>query len=145
VYTVRIFQPTDMFPVIKLASETLTERYNPSLFNYFYEVFNQGFLVAEKHHKIVGFIVGVKISSESVRILMIAVSEKQRRLNIGSALLNNFLRKILIQNINHVELEVKKSNNGAIEFYQKNKFVIVDTIPKFYQNGEDAFTMRLIL
>jgi len=145
VYTVRIFQPTDMFPVIKLASETLTERYNPSLFNYFYEVFNQGFLVAEKHHKIVGFIVGVKTSSESVRILMIAVSEKQRRLNIGSALLNNFLRKILIQNINHVELEVKKSNNGAIEFYQKNKFVIVDTIPKFYQNGEDAFTMRLIL
>jgi len=145
VYTVRIFQPTDMFPVIKLASETLTERYNPSLFNYFYEVFNQGFLVAEKHHKIVGFIVGVKTSSESVRILMIAVSEKQRRLNIGSALLNNFLRKILIQNINHVELEVKKSNNGAIKFYQKNKFVIVDTIPKFYQNGEDAFTMRLIL
>ena len=144
-YTVRIFQPTDMFPVIKLASETLTERYNPSLFNYFYETFNQGFLVAEKHHKIVGFIVGVKISSESVRILMIAVSEKQRRLNIGSALLNNFLRKILIQNINHVELEVKKSNNGAIKFYQKHKFVIVDTIPKFYQNGEDAFTMHLIL
>ena len=134
-----------MFPVIKLASETLTERYNPSLFNYFYETFNQGFLVAEKHHKIVGFIVGVKTSSVSVRILMMAVSEKQRRLKIGSALLNNFLRKILIQNINHVELEVKTSNNGAIKFYQKHGFFIVDTIPKFYQNGEDAFTMQLIV
>jgi ribosomal-protein-alanine N-acetyltransferase len=134
-----------MFPVIKLAYETLTERYNPSLFNYFYETFNQGFLVAEKHHKIVGFIVGVKTSSEDARILMIAVLEKLRGQNIGSALLNHFLKEIIIQKIKHVELEVKISNNMAIEFYRKHGFIIIDTIPKFYQNGEDAYTMRLTL
>jgi len=134
-----------MFPVIKLASETLTERYNPSLFNYFYETFNQGFLVAEKHHKIVGFIVGVKTSSKDARILMIAVSEKQRGKNIGSALLNYFLKEIIIQKIKQVELEVKTRNNVAIEFYRKHRFTIIDTIPKFYQSGEDAYTMRLIL
>jgi len=145
VFTVRTFQPNDIFPVIKLASETLTERYNPSLFNYFYETFNQGFLIAEKHHKIVAFIVGVKTSSEGARILMIAVSEKQRGQNIGSALLNHFLKEIIIQKIKHVELEVKISNNMAIEFYRKHRFIIIDTIPKFYQSGEDAYTMRLIL
>jgi [ribosomal protein S18]-alanine N-acetyltransferase len=145
VFTVKIFQPNDIFPVVKLASETLTERYNPSLFNYFYETFNQGFLVAEKHHKIVGFIVGVKTSSEGARILMIAVSEKQRGQNIGSALLNHFLKEIIIQKIKHIELEVKISNNVAIEFYQKHGFIIIDTISKFYQSGEDAYTMRLIL
>jgi len=134
-----------MFPVIKLASETLTERYNPSLFNYFYETFNQGFLVAEKHHKIVGFIVGVKTSLESARILMIAVSKKQRGQNIGSALLNHFLKEAIIQKIKHVELEVKINNNVAIEFYQKHGFIIMDKILKFYQSGEDAYTMRLIL
>ena len=144
-FTVKIFQPNDMFPVIKLASETLTERYNPSLFNYFYEAFNQGFLVAEKHHKIVGFIVGIKTSLEGAKILMIAVSEKQRGQNIGSALLNHFLKEIIIQKIKHVELEVKSSNNVAIEFYRKHGFIIIDTIPKFYQSGEDAYTMRLIL
>ena len=134
-----------MFPVIKLASETLTERYNPSLFNYFYEAFNQGFLVAEKHHKIVGFIVGVKTSLESARILMIAVSKKHRGQNIGSALLNHFLKEAIIQKIKHVELEVKINNNVAIEFYQKHGFIIMDKILKFYQSGEDAYTMRLIL
>ena len=144
-FTVRIFQPNDIFPVIKLASETLTERYNPSLFNYFYETFNQGFLVAEKHHKIVGFIVGVKTSSKDARILMIAVSEKQRGKNIGSALLNYFLKEIIIQKIKQVELEVKTRNNVAIEFYRKHRFTIIDTIPKFYQSGEDAYAMRLIL
>ena len=144
-FTVKIFQPNDMFPVIKLASETLTERYNPSLFNYFYEAFNQGFLVAEKHHKIVGFIVGVKTSPEDARILMIAVSEKQRGRNIGSALLNHFLKEIIIRKIKHVKLDVKISNNVAIAFYRKHRFTIIDTIPKFYQSGEDAYTMRLIL
>lgn len=144
-FTVRIFQPNDMFPVIKLASETLTECYNPSLFNYFHETFNQGFLVAEKHHKIVGFIVGVKTSLEGARILMIAVSEKQRGQNTGSVLLNHFLKEIIIQKIKHVELEVKISNNIAIEFYRKHGFIIIDTISKFYQSGEDAYTMRLIL
>ena len=134
-----------MFPVIKLAYETLTEHYNPSLFNYFYEAFNQGFLVTEKHHKIVGFIVGVKTSLEGARILMMAVSEKQRGQNIGSALLNHFLKEIIIRKIKHVELEVKISNNVAIGFYLKHGFIIIDTIPKFYQNGEDAYTMRLIL
>ena len=144
-FTVKIFQPNDMFPVIKLASETLTERYNPILFNYFYETFNQGFLVAEKHHKIVGFIVGVKTSLESARILMMAVSKKHRGQNIGSALLNHFLKGIITRKIKHVTLEVKISNNAAIEFYQKHRFTIIDTIPKFYQNGEDAYTMRLII
>ena len=144
-FTVRIFQPNDIFPVIKLASETLTERYNPSLFNYFYETFNQGFLIAEKHHKIVGFIVGVKTSSKTAKILMIAVSKKQRGKKIGSALLNQFLKEIIIQKIKNVELEVKTNNNVALEFYRKHRFIIIDTIPKFYQNGEDAYTMRLTL
>ena len=134
-----------MFPVIKLASEILTERYNPSLFNYFYETFPSGFWVAEKLHKIVGFIVGVKISSEAARILMLAVAEKQRRQGIGFALLNHFLKEIFTQNIKHVELEVRTSSNQAIKFYQKHGFDIIDTISKFYQNGEDAYIMRRVL
>ena len=56
VFKVRLFKPTDMFSVIKLASETLPERYNPSLFNYFYETFSHGFIIAERAHKIIGFI-----------------------------------------------------------------------------------------
>ena len=130
-----------MFSVIKLASETLTERYNPSLFNYFYETFPQGLWVAEKLHKIVGFIVGVKTNPETARILMLSVSEKQRRQGIGSTLLNHFLKEIYTQGTKHVELEVKINNNQAIKFYQKHGFNIIDTIPKFYQNGEDAYIM----
>ncbi len=93
---IRIFKPTDMFSVIKLASDTLTERYNPSLFNYFYETFPKGFIVAEIAHKIIGFLIGVKINQEKAKILMLSVSENYRKQNIGSELLMRFLKEMVM-------------------------------------------------
>lgn len=142
VLQVRIFQPNDMFSVIKLANKSLTEQYSPSLFNYFYETFPQAFIVAEQHHKIIGFIVGVKITQDTARILMLAVSEKYRRQNIGSMLLNKFFEKTLEEHIKQISLEVRVGDEKAIKFYQKHGFKITDEIQKFYQNGEDAYLMR---
>jgi ribosomal-protein-alanine acetyltransferase len=142
VITVRKFKPTDMFAVIKLASDTLTERYNPSLFNYFYETFPEGFIVAEKAHKIVGFVIGVKIKSNTAKILMISVSEQHRKQKIGSTLLAQFLKEITSKKIKHIELEVRTNNKKAIKFYQKYKFKIIEKLKEFYQTGEDAYTMR---
>ncbi len=134
-----------MFSVINLSFKTLTERYNPSLFNYFYENFPEGFWVCEKNHKIVGFIVGVKTNSEIARILILAVLKEYRRQGIGNILLKNFLREVAIKNIKHVELEVETKNKSAIEFYMENGFEIIDILIKFYQNGKDAYVMRLII
>ena len=131
-----------MFPVIKLASETLTENYNPSIFNYFYETFPQGFIVAEKHHKIIGFIVGLPINNQTAKILMLSIIESQRRQNIGSELLKEFIIETTLNNLKKIELEVRIDNNKAIKFYQKNGFKIIEKIKNFYQNQEDAYTMR---
>ena len=139
---IRQFQPEDMFPVIKLASETLPEQYNPSLFNYFYETFPQGFIVAEKAHKMIGFIIGVKTNPETAKILMLSVLEPYRKQNIGSALLNQFLKEMSAENIKNTELEVRIDNQKAIKFYKKHGFKITEKIPKFYQNGGDAYTMK---
>lgn len=130
-----------MFSVIKLASETLPERYNPSLFNYFYETYSQGFIVAETAHKIIGFIVGVKTSPIKAKILMLSVSEIHRKKNIGSKLLIEFLKETSLENIKNVELEVRIDNKMAINFYQKHGFKIKKELKEFYQNGENAYTM----
>lgn len=131
-----------MFPVIKLASETLTENYNPSIFNYFYETYPQGFIVAEKHHKIIGFIVGLPLNNQTAKILMLSILESQRRQNIGSELLKQFVAEIILNDIKNIELEVRTDNIKAIKFYQKHDFKIIDKIKSFYQNQEDAYTMR---
>jgi len=142
VLEIRSFKPADMFSVIKLASLALPERYNPSIFNYFYETFSKGFIVAEKDHKIIGFIVGVKINQDIAKILMLSVSELFRNQNIGSSLFKKFLEEVSYDNIKNIQLEVRSDNKKAIKFYEKNGFKIIKKIPKFYQNGKDAFTME---
>ena len=137
-----MFQPTDMFSVIKLASDTLPERYNPSLFNYFFETFPEGFIVAEQAHKTIGFIVGVKTDVENAKILMLSVSNSFRRKKIGSKLLEKFIKEIIKTETKIIALEVRVDNTDAINFYQNHGFTITDRISEFYQNGQDAFTMK---
>ena len=131
-----------MFSVIKLASETLPERYNPSLFNYFYETFPQGFIVAEIGQKIIGFLVGVKTNPNTAKILMLSVTKPHRKQKIGSALLIQFLNDMTNEKVKKIELEVRTDNKKAIQFYKNQGFEIVIKLSEFYQNGEDAFTMR---
>jgi len=134
-----------MFSVIKLSSENLSERYNPNLFNYFYETFPKGFWVCEINHKIIGFLVGVKLNNEMAKILMLSISNIYQNRGIGRQLLSTFLREMTIENIKKVELEIRKKNYKGIKFYKKFGFEIVDIIETFYENGEDAFIMRLVL
>ncbi|UCD13435.1 MAG: ribosomal protein S18-alanine N-acetyltransferase [Thermoplasmatales archaeon] len=141
-FEIRQVQPIDIFPVIKIAYESLPERYSPMIFNKFYESFSEGFLVAEKAKKIVGFIIGIKTSNETVRIPMLAVHKNYRRQGVGSALITQMLKKLRLQNIQHIDLEVKTSNTAAIQFYKKHGFVITENIPSFYQTGEDAYIMK---
>jgi ribosomal-protein-alanine acetyltransferase len=144
-FTIRYFQPTDMFSVIKLASTTLTEQYNPSLFTYFYETFPKGFIIAEKAHKIIGFIIGIKINPKTAKILMLSISKSYRKQKIGSNLLYQLLKEITKEKIKYIELEVRTDNEKAIKFYQKHGFKITEKLEKFYQNKDDAYNMRLTI
>lgn len=144
-YTIRNFQPEDMFSVIKIASDTLTEQYSPSLFNYLYETYSKGFFVAEIAHKVVGFIVGIKLNDTTAKVLMLSVVEKHRRKKVATALLNQFIESIKKEKVKIVELEVRTDNKGAIAFYQKQGFKIVDRIDDFYQDGKSAYIMRKMI
>ena len=79
---------------------------------------------AEKHHKIVGFLIGIKTHDEIAKILMLSVNENHRKQGIGFALLINFLQEMLLQNIRLVNLEVRTNNKIANTFYKKHGFDI---------------------
>ena len=145
VLTIRQVQPQDIFAVIKIAHESLPEQYSPIIFNTFYESFPQGFLIAEKNHKIIGFIVGIKTHTDTAKILMLSVNKKHRRRKIGSSLISHFIQIVISQNINIINLEVRTNNTIAIAFYKKHGFDIQEKISGFYQNGEDAYSMRHVL
>lgn len=139
---IREVQPQDFFSIIKLAYESLTEVYSPMVFNTFYESYPKGFLVAEKNKKIVGFIIGIKMSDVGAKISMMAVNKNYRRNKIGSLLINNLIQRLKQDNVLILDLEVRTNNTSAIQFYKKHGFIISEKILKFYQTGEDAYIME---
>jgi [ribosomal protein S18]-alanine N-acetyltransferase len=142
VLIIRRVQPNDIFPVIALAFETLPERYHPSIFTQFYESCPEGFLVALNHETIIGFLIGIKTTPDTARILMLAVKDTHRKQGIGSALLMQFIKEMKQQNVTRMELEVRTSNKGALRFYKSKGFLLQATLQQFYQNGENAYCMR---
>lgn len=139
---IRRFKPDDIYAVINLAYTCLPERYNPMIFNQFYEAFPEGFLVAESHHKIIGFLVGVVTPEGGGRIVMLAVSDSYRRRGVGSSLLRCFIDEMKKKGLRVIHLETRVTNKNAIEFYKKHGFSIVDRIKRFYQNGEDGYILE---
>ena len=139
--TIRQFQPEDTFTVIKLAYETLPERYNPTTFNNLYESFPEGFIIAEQYHKIIGFIAGTK-TFEHAKIMLLTVSENYRRKKIATNLINKFYENLKKINVPNIELSVKTDNTAAITFYKKQGFIIIEKIGNFYQDGSNAYIMK---
>ena len=142
VILIRTFQANDMFSVVKLASETLTESYQPPLFNFLYETCPDGFIVAEKHHQLVGFIAGFQTSKTTGRISILAIRKNERRQGIASSLLSEFLTRMKEQHIHQIELEVSTPNHTAVGFYKKHGFMVKEKVIAFYQNGDDAYIMK---
>ena len=84
-------------------------------------------------------IIGVIIYNEPydrIEIEYISVNEQHKNKGIGSKL----LKAIEKNNIKNITLEVRQSNEVAINFYKKNGYKIV-SIRKNYYNHEDGYLM----
>lgn len=105
-------------------------------FKWLYKRDNQGFLVAEKDGKAVGFIAGDGnwIDQEGERVLEIHelfVLPEERRKGVGSMLLKEILEYGKKRGLKKVELWVGKTNYQAICFYKKFGFKEVGTWGKW--------------
>ena len=87
---------------------------------------------------LVGFIHINKLY-ENMDIINIIVNKDYRYKGIGTKLLNYIVDNY--KDINNIMLEVRESNNTAIEFYKKNGFKIINVRKKYYGN-EDALIMK---
>ena len=138
-YFIREFRDEDIYEVLNIANESLTETYIPELFLDIHSLWPQGFLVAEGKG-ILGFIAGIKQLREA-RILMLAVKREHRGKGIGTALMKRFMNLCRAEGLMSIRLEVRTQNIKAIEFYKKFGFTIISYVPKYYTNGDDAYIM----
>lgn len=101
----------------------------------FYNFLTKLFFVIEVNGKIVGYVVGDK---ERKLIISIAVHPSYRRRGYGRKLIEHVMGLMG----GFAELQVRKSNEGAINFYKKLGFREIKVLKRYYQDGEDAILMR---
>ena len=106
-------------------------------------------LVAEENSKIVGFI-DFMITFNSATIVQIAVIPEYRKQKIATMLLKemeNSFPKDIEDVVENVTLEVRKTNESAINLYKKGGYEIIVEKKHYYPDGEDAIYMvkRILL
>jgi len=97
-------------------------------------------LVARKHGRVVGYVFAMWFFDE-MHVNKIAVDERERRQGIALSLMGECLRFAKANRIKTISLEVRKSNDGAQEFYRFLDFEASYTRPRYYPDGEAAVVM----
>ena len=140
----------DIWEVMKVNEVTLPEHYTPEFYMEIYENFPDGFLVVKLNGKIVGYEMnrlehglsnfGFSFVKKG-HVVSIAVLEDHRNKGLGTALLNESMRKMKENGCSEAYLEVRISNEPAIRLYKKLGFAVIRTIPYYYSDGESAYVM----
>ncbi|HEV2722713.1 MAG TPA: ribosomal protein S18-alanine N-acetyltransferase [Thermoanaerobaculia bacterium] len=97
-------------------------------------------LVARKDGRIAGYVFAMWFFDE-MHINKIAVDERERRQGIALALMGECLRFAKTNRIKTISLEVRKTNQGAQDFYRVLDFEPSYTRPRYYPDGEAAVIM----
>ena len=92
--------------------------------------------------QIVGF-VDYWVTFDSGTICQIAVHPDIQRSGVGSELMNEVKKDAFAKKVKTITLEVRESNEKAINFYKKHGFKISHKKEGYYSNGEDAIYMIL--
>jgi len=99
-----------------------------------------GFLVAA-NDTVFGYIVADAVSNQMMpvgHIKNLAVKQNQRGRGLGSLLLSRGIEMLEANGIGTIKLEVRRSNEPALELYRSYGFAHRTTIEGYYHDGEDA-------
>ena len=150
-YSLRTFTPADVEAVVSINRACLPENYAPY---FFLDTFNsspQTFIVAESQGRVVGYIMcRIEHGFSDVRklhfakkghIISVAVLPEFRRMTIGRGLVESALLALSNLTADECFLEVRVTNDPAIELYGKLGFQVTRTIARYYYDGSDAYVM----
>ncbi|MEM1578501.1 MAG: ribosomal protein S18-alanine N-acetyltransferase [Archaeoglobaceae archaeon] len=141
---IREYSVKDFKDVLEIDSEAFNPR-NPSFDVYIYLTYGTDLFVAEIGGKVVGYVVTMDVDKFTGKIVSIAVRKEFRGKGIGEALMRRAIEKLKMRGKQKIALEVRVSNKVAQQLYKKLGFKIVENIPSYYSDGEDAYYMVLSL
>lgn len=99
--------------------------------------------VARSGGTAVGYLVSWHVVDE-LHVLNVAVVPEFRRQGIARALMEEAFAFARTNEVRQVFLEVRKSNDAAIQLYRKLGFSAMNVRKKYYSDDEDAIEMVLL-
>ncbi|WP_135663630.1 ribosomal protein S18-alanine N-acetyltransferase [Halorhabdus rudnickae] len=93
---------------------------------------------------VVGYVVADSVPNHGEalgHVKDLAVHPEQRRRGIGRQLLERAVCTLRSTGVGSIKLEVRESNEGAKRLYRQAGFVHRRTVPRYYDDGEDALVM----
>ncbi|MES0325508.1 MAG: N-acetyltransferase [Candidatus Bathyarchaeia archaeon] len=151
-FTLRTFTVSDLERVMHINTACLPENYSSFFYKDLYTRFPDTFVVAEMDGEIQGYIMcriekgwskrGRLSPARLCHVVSIAVMESYRRRGIGKALVEQAMgRGRRTYDSNEGYLEVRVSNEPAVNLYANLGFTKVKRNYGYYLNGEDAWVM----
>ncbi len=150
-FALRRFHPSDLDKVVSINQVCLPENYSTYFFMDLYGRFPETFIVAEVYGEVVGYIMcrietglpdfGLLGISRRGHVISVAVLPEYQRKGIGEALLQEAMTRMRTYKAKECYLEVRASNEPAINLYRKLGFETSRTIHKYYSDGENAAVM----
>ncbi|WP_135826906.1 ribosomal protein S18-alanine N-acetyltransferase [Halorussus ruber] len=143
----------DLLAVLRIERASFDQPWPFSAFDRYVE--ESGFLVATKDDQtagygsddaesVVGYVVANLVPNHGRsfgHIKDIAVHPDHRGEGIGAGLLERALHVLEVDGARSVKLEVRASNERARALYRDFGFEYLRTIPRYYDDGEDALIM----
>jgi len=150
-FKLRKFTMDDLKSVTQVNLTCLPENYTDYFFADLYRRFPETFIVAENDGAVVGYIMcrievglsnfGLGGLAKKGHVVSVAVMPEHRRRGIGEALVNQAVEGMLQYGAKQCYLEVRMTNEAAINLYKKLGFTITRTIHGYYADAEDAYVM----
>ncbi len=139
-----IMKVSDLNHIIKIEKEAFS---NPWNVKFFREELNYNtfalYLTAKVNKEVVGYTgCWFKDRVKEIHIVNLAIKKEFRRKNIATYLINEIINMAKTINFNKITLEVRASNEKAINLYEKLDFKKTNIVPNYYlDNKEDAILM----
>lgn len=137
---IRIATPADVDEVHALETRAFPSPWRRDFFESELRASGRFNLVARRDGVLIGYVFAMWFFDE-MHVNKIAVEERARRKGIAAELMDKCIRFARANRIKSISLEVRKSNSGAQEFYQRLDFTASYTRPRYYPDGEAAVVM----
>ncbi|WP_336001643.1 ribosomal protein S18-alanine N-acetyltransferase [Halorientalis halophila] len=140
--TVREAVRADLLAVYRIEKASFPQPWPFAAFQRYLD--EPAFLVAEIGPGVAGYVVADTVPNHGQplgHVKDLAVHPDQRGQGVGSTLLRRALGIMRAEGVAEVKLEVREGNEVARRLYESHGFELRRTIPRYYDDGENALLL----